>query len=353
MTLPIGILGFAHGHVHAYCRRWREQPELGVRPVAGWDHDADRLARAATDLGIEPAGSAAALLARPDLAAVVIAAETSLHADLVEGAAAAGKAVILQKPLALTLAEADRIVAAVARHRVPFTMAWQMRVDPQNLQIKDLLDRRAFGRVFMVRRRHGLPFCLNPDARDSWHTNARWNRDIWADDASHPIDFIYWLFGLPESVTAELATLHDPATPVDNGIAIFRYPGGPLAEVCCSFTQRAGENTTEIVGELGSLVQNFGDSPSCNVPRPAGAVGLKWYLAAEGRWTASDLPTPATHGERIAGLARPLADFLHGRRPPIATAGEGRDALRMLLACYVASGEGCRVMPADDRIAQV
>jgi predicted dehydrogenase len=41
--IRIGVLGFAHGHVPMYCSRWREKPELGVRVVAGWDHDAARL----------------------------------------------------------------------------------------------------------------------------------------------------------------------------------------------------------------------------------------------------------------------------------------------------------------------
>ena len=56
------------------------------------------------------------LLGREDIAAVVIGAETSRHADLVEAAAAAGKTIILQKPLALTMDEADRIVAYLAAH---------------------------------------------------------------------------------------------------------------------------------------------------------------------------------------------------------------------------------------------
>ena len=55
----------------------------------------------------------------------------------------------------------------------------------------------------------------------------------------------------------------------------------------------------------------------------------------------------------IAGLAGPLADFFHGRRPPIATAAEGRTALRMVLACYVSSREGRRVRLDDPAVGQV
>ena len=353
MSAGIGILGFAHGHVNAYCRQWRANPDMGIAPVAAWDHDAGRLQKGCADYELAACDSPGALLSRPDLEAVVISAETSLHAELVEQAAAAGKTVILQKPMALTLSEADRVVEAVNRTGVRFTMAWQMRVDPVNVKMKELIEDGTLGQVMMVRRRHGLPVCLNPGFADSWHVDATKNRDIWADDASHPIDFVLWLFGAPQSVTAEMESLYDPRMPMDTGVALFRYPGGPLVEVNCAFANPAGENTTEIVGSKGSVVQNYGDGPSCNVPRPEGSVGLKWFIREQNEWTLSDLPTPASHGERIAGLAGPLAEFVQGKREAIATAEEGRTALRMLLACYVSSREGRRVSLADTAIASV
>ncbi len=116
-TVRLGILGFAHPHVDSYCERWRQEPALGVQLVTGWDHDPARAAAACRRQQMAPAASPRELLARKDVEAVVIASETSAHADLVEQAAAAGKAVVLQKPMALTLAEADRIVAAVERYR--------------------------------------------------------------------------------------------------------------------------------------------------------------------------------------------------------------------------------------------
>ncbi len=353
MAIGVGILGFAHGHVNSYCSRWRDEPEMGVRVPAGWDHDPERLAQAAEQFGLDAVADAGELLAREDIEAVVIAAETARHAELVEKAAAAGKAIILQKPMALTMPEADRIVAAVNEAGVPFTMAWQMRVDPQNLQIKELLESGTLGRWFMVRRRHGLSMCLNDAFADSWHVDPVQNRDIWADDAAHPIDFIHWLLGVPEAVTAEIRTLHNPRMPMDNGIAIYHYPDGPLVEVCCSFTTRAAENTVEVIAENGTLVQNYGDGPSAATPRPEGACGLKWFLADRGEWVYSDIASPDSQGARIAALAAPLAEFLHGRRPAPATAEEGRISLRMVLACYVSTREGRRVRLDDPAIDDV
>ena len=322
---------------------------MGIEVVSGWDHDAGRLQKAAESFGLTPCASVADLLKRVE--AVVIASETSLHADLVEEAAEAGKAIVLQKPIALTMPEADRVVRAV--QGVPFTLAWQMRVDPQNVKIKELLDSGQLGKVLMVRRRHGLGVHLWNGFAQTWHNDPSLNRDIWADDAAHAVDFLHWLLGVPETVTAEVETLLDPAIKNDNGIAIFRYPGGPLAEVVCSFTCAAHENTTEVVAEKGTIIQNYGDAPSANVPHPEGACGLKWYEVATGDWTQSEIDSPKTHGERIAGLAAPLAEFLHGKRPPIATGEEGRTSLRMVLATYVASREGRRVRLDDTSIAQV
>jgi predicted dehydrogenase len=352
MTIGVGILGLAHGHVNAYCTEWKQNPAFGIDLLAAWDHDEARLAKNAAAFGLQGYADLDAFLARPGLQAVVIAAETSLHADLVEKAAAAGKMIALQKPIALTLPQADRIVAAVQHRGVPFTMAWQMRVDPQNLEIREILQSGALGRICMVRRRHGLPSQLW-DIPSMWHFDPELNRDIWADDAAHPIDFIHWLLGVPETVVAEISSLVNPAAPNDNGIAVYRYADGRLAEVSCSFTCLAAENTVEVIGEKGSIVQNYGDVPSCNVPRPAEACGQKWYTLEKKEWTCSQIASPAGHGARIAGLAGPIASFFQGRRPPIATVEEGRTSLRMTLATYVASREGRRVRLDDPAIARV
>lgn len=341
--MKVAILGFAHGHVGVYCQQWRQRPELGFEVAAGWDQDGARLAQAAKDHGCRAAASLEEILADPAIAAVVIGSETAYHADLVEKSAAAGKAIVVQKPMALTLDEADRIVAAVAKAGVPFTVAWQMRVDPQNLRMKQLVEDGTLGPVRMVRRRHGLGTHTWDWFPGSWHVKPELNRGMWADDAAHAIDFLYWMLGEPRSVMAEIDTLVNPKVPDDQGIAIFRYADGMFAEVMCSFTCVAGENTTEIVGDLGTAIQNYGDVPSCNVPRPQGAAGLKWFVQGSQEWTDSGIASPAGHGERIAALAEPLAEFLHGKRSPIATAEEGRTALKLTLACYESAAQGRRV----------
>jgi predicted dehydrogenase len=335
--MNVAVLGFAHGHIGVYCEHWIKAGVLRV--VTGWDHDSSRAQAARQKFGIELSATPQAAIDRAD--GVVIGAETSMHADLVELAAPAGKKIVLQKPLALTLEQADRIVAAVERANVPFTLAWQMRVDPQNIEMKRMIQEGVVGRVYMVRRRHGLSTHVWPGFENTWHVKPELNRGMWADDAAHAIDFLLWLLGEPESVVAEIATLRSDKIPDDHGIAIFRYRAGTFAEVACSFTMLAGENTTEIVGEDGVVLQNYGDGPSCQVPHPPG--GLKWIRRGEKDWTISEIPSPASHGQRIAALAPELARFLAGERESICTAQEGRASLRMTLASYESARTGTRV----------
>jgi len=340
--MKLGVLGFAHGHYGAYCTRWREDKGLGIDVVAGWDHDDARLKAAGGNHGIEARDSADELLRDRSIEAVLITSETSLHAELAEKAANAKKAIILQKPIALTLEEADRIINAVEKNGVPFTLAWQMRVDPENLKMKELVDSGELGRLFMVRRRHTLNFCLPDSCTSSWHVQAQYNRDIWADDAAHPIDFLYWMLGRPASVTAELGTLLRDSVPNDNGIAIFRYPSGLIAEVVCSFVCRGGENTVEITSENGAVIQNYGDAVTAPL-RPEGVPALKWRFAGDTDWRSGEFPVFRNQGERLANLARPLSDFLHGKRPALATARDGREVLRYVIACYESNEKGVRI----------
>jgi predicted dehydrogenase len=69
MSIGIGILGFAHGHVNFYCSEWQKHPEYEIKPVAGWDHDAARLENAMKSYGIMPCRSVEEMLSRADVQA--------------------------------------------------------------------------------------------------------------------------------------------------------------------------------------------------------------------------------------------------------------------------------------------
>ena len=352
--MNVGILGFAHGHVMMYGDVWKNNPSMGITISGAWDHNDERLNTCADKLNITQRYSTIdELLDNTDIQGVVISSETKYHAELAVKAAEKKKKIILYKPMAMTLSQADEIVEAVNKNNVDFTMGWQMRTDPQNLKMRELLNTGELGKLFMLRRRHCLETHKWADFNKSWHVDPVLNRDIWADDAAHAIDFIYWMLGKPDSVTAELSSIFDPLVPNDNGIALFKYSNGVIAEAFCSFTCHAAESTTEMYFENGTVLQYYGDGPSTSHPRPSGLCGLKWKKHGVDDWIESDIPSPASHGERISWQAYRFADFLHGKCSPVATAEEGREALKMVLATYLSNQNGQRVSVDDKRLYEI
>jgi predicted dehydrogenase len=337
----IGYLGVAHGHGQAYAARFRSFPDAELTRV--YDRDPERAQAFADRFGLEVAPSPEEVLRASD--AVVVTAETAFHAELCLEAIAAGRAVLCQKPLALTLQECDAVVAAVERAGVHFETAFQMRYDPANVRLRELVHAGAIGRVGWARRRHCIPALFDQAFLSGplrWHADPALNRGMFFDDAVHATDFLRWVFGEPESVVAEIAARLAPVE--DTGLAIYRFRSGVLAELANSATTLVGENTCEVYGDEGVIIQNHDDLVSTGPVRPPQPVLLKVYRRAEHEkgWQDLGLPIPQSHGERIAAVAR---GFLDGLRAgvPRATAWDGRQAVAMVLAAYTSAAEGRRV----------
>lgn len=341
--MNLAVVSFAHSHVHAYLDAIRGFPD--ARAVAAWDDDPERGRAGCERHGLEWAPELEALLARTDVDAVFVTSPTSRHADHATAAARAGKGVLLQKPMALSLADCDRIIAAVEQAGVPFSMCYQMRADPVNRAIKQLLMEGAVGNVAVVRRRHSIGALLDPAfARaGNWHLDPEQNMGMWMDDASHAADWLLWMLGMPVSVVAEIDNVVTDIAPDDNGVAVYRFGRGEIGVLLNSSTTLAAENTTEIYGDSGTIVQNYGDAPSSSLPRPPGAAALKLYRAGSAGWETLPFPAGTPHAERIRAVPRPLVDYLHGRRAPLATAREGRACIELVLGAYQAAREGRRI----------
>ncbi len=344
--LRLGIISFAHAHVRAYADVMRDFDDAEI--VAAWDDDPARGRQYCEQFGLDFEPQLDGLLARPELDAVFIASPTSQHAAHCIAAARAGKHILLQKPMALSLADCDAIAAAVLDSGVKFSLCYQMRADPVNQKMKSLLDEGEIGKVAILRRRHAIPMLLNPDFAyaGNWHIDPAQNMGMFMDDASHAADWMYWMLGAPLSVMAEIDNIVTDVAPDDNGIAVYRFPGRELGILLNSSTTLAAENTTEIYGDQGSIIQNHGDMPSSNVPLLPGAVSLKVYRAASGAWETFDFPL-RPQGERIRGVPRPLIDYLQGRRGPLATAADGCVCIEMILGAYESARTGRRVQLGD------
>ncbi len=347
-SIGIGIMSLAHGHLNAYCAQIHGFEDAHL--AACWDDNAARGSAAAQRYSMPFCDSPEELVERADVDAVMIGIETYRHAEMVRIAARAGKHILLQKPMALTLEDCDQIIADVEEAGVLFSMGYQMRQDPMNQKIRDLVQNGALGKIGILRRRHCIPALLHESFHSSWHVDPVKNMGMWMDDASHAADFLLWVMGKPVSVVAEIDNLLSSAAPDDTGCAVYRFESGAMGILFNSSVIWAGENTTEVYGDEGVLIQNHGDGPSTNtaasLPSP---IGLKLWRQAEAEkgWQDLGFPVPAGHGERIAAVARPFIDYLKepspDRQTTHATAQEGKLCIEMILGAYRSAREGRRV----------
>ncbi|MDQ3249460.1 MAG: Gfo/Idh/MocA family oxidoreductase, partial [Chloroflexota bacterium] len=309
--IGIGILSFAHGHAGVYCQRMLSDED--VKLIACWDDNEQRGRTQAEKFGTSYSPHVEDVLNNPAIQGVIVTCETNRHAEFVLAAAAAGKHILCQKPMALTLADCDRMTAAVEAAGVKFMMAYQMRHDPSNIKIKALVESGSIGKIGLLRRRHCINVLFNEsfvNGPTRWHFDPAQNLGMFMDDAAHATDFIHWMMGRPISVMAELENTLTTVSPDDTGVAIYRFAGGAMAVLVNSSVTLAAENTTEVYGDRGVIIQNYDDMPSTNVPPPPGAIALKMYTKANPTWHDFGLAIPASHGERIAAVPRSFIDCL-------------------------------------------
>ena len=349
--LRIAVASFAHGHANAYCDAISQFPDAQV--VAAWDDNAERGRAACDKWNLEPESDLQVLAARPDIDAFIVTSETNRHAEHIEILAKAGKPILCQKPLATTKADCERIQRAVNENNVRFQMAFQMRCDPLNLKIKEWLDAGELGRVGLARRRHCINFLFNPPALGNgaaWHIEAEANVGMFFDDAVHAADFLLWLFGRPASVMAEIDNVLTQAAPDDTGLAIFRWADGPnsgmMASLCNASVTLAGENTAEIYGDKGVIIQNWDDGVS-TPHAPPGVSPLKLFRAQTQSWEEFPFEIPKAHYERLKAVPRSWIDGIVQNKSALemgqADALAGTASVEMCLAAYQSAREGRRI----------
>ena len=342
--IGIGIISFAHGHANLYCDRMSTYDD--VQLVACWDDDNARGSAAAEKYGMSYSPHLEYLLDNPAVQGVIVTCETNRHAEMVLAAARAGKHILCQKPMALTLADCDRMAEAVAAAGVKFMMAYQMRHDPSNQKIKELMESGAVGRISLVRRRHCIPVLFNEtfvNGPTRWHLDPVQNMGMFMDDASHATDFLHWILGRPTSVMAEIDNTITDVAPDDTGVAIYRYASGAMAVLLNSSVTLAGENTTEVYGDQGVIIQNHDDVPSTNVVLPSHPIALKLYRRDATHWQDLEIAIPPTHAERIAAGPRAFLDCIKYDLAPPTTAEDGRISIEMVLGAYRSAREGKRI----------
>ena len=201
---------------------------------------------------------AQALLNDPDVNAIYIATPPNAHRDLTLLAAAAGKPVYVEKPMARTHAECQAMIAACASAGVPLYVAYYRRTLPHFVKIKALLDAGAIGEV-----RH-VQVAINqrplPDIVRNLDNNWRVNPDIagggyFYDLASHQLDLLDFLLGPIVDASGMTANQAGRYEAEDIVMATFRFESGALGSGawCFSTAEVASRDHTQIVGSKGQI----------------------------------------------------------------------------------------------------
>lgn len=214
----------------------------------------DRAEAAAEKYGTQAFQRVEDMLAEADVDVVAIATPSGLHPEHGILAAEAGKHVITEKPMAITLASADRLVRACDRAGVQLFVVKQNRLNPSVALLKRAVDAGRFGRIFVANAT--VRWTRPQDYYDMAKWRGTWEFDggAFMNQASHYVDLIQWLVGSVESVVAQTATLARDIEAEDTGAAVLRFRNGAIGviEVTMLTYPKNYEGSITLLGENGT-----------------------------------------------------------------------------------------------------
>jgi predicted dehydrogenase len=201
-----GMMGRAHAYAYTVAPRVRELPcRPRLRAISG--RDADAVAPAAAAYGVEEwTTDWRSLVERPDVQIVDVCTPPGTHAEVVEAAAAAGKAVLCEKPLAADYASAAAAAAAVEQAGVLNAVGFNYRRLPALSLMKRLVDEGRIGEPLLWRATWLSDEFLDPEIPFDWRFERRMGGSTIADLGSHLVDLALWIVGDVEEVSAQSAT---------------------------------------------------------------------------------------------------------------------------------------------------
>ncbi len=294
--LRIGVLGCAN-IARAFVRDLRDvQGSTGVQVVAVASRDAAKAAAFAAEFGIPRAhGRYEALLDDTGVDAVYLPLPNSLHAPWAQRAAAAGKHVLCEKPLALHLAEAQAMFAAARRHGVVLLESYPYWFQPQTGALVALLQSGAIGSVRSVQA--GFGFTLRQPAGNIRMDPALGGGAL-LDAGSYPLSLIRLVMGCaPQRVQAE-------ASWADSGVDLslagtLLYADGRRAQLSCAMDV-ATHRHASIVGTAGVIETEYlNHTAEPGAPHP---LGWQPSLLRLRRGTANTVPFETVHSTTGSGF---------------------------------------------------
>jgi predicted dehydrogenase len=198
---------------------------------------------------------AGALIGDPEVNAVYIATPPSSHAALAERALAAGKPVLVEKPMALDTAECDRMVAAAARAKLSLSVAYYRRALPRFEKLRALIAEGAIGTPRVVTITHLTPRGSMPDV--AWKVDpAVGGGGIFFDVHGHTLDWLDHAFG-PATRVAGLTARQAGDYAAEDFVGFTALFGAVAVTATCAYSVGERREEVSILGELGSLTMSF------------------------------------------------------------------------------------------------
>ncbi|MGO8670115.1 MAG: Gfo/Idh/MocA family protein [Capsulimonadaceae bacterium] len=335
MPYKVAIVGGGHmGIIHA--RHWMGHEVASVVGVLDPRGDAVRLPG---DPPVYTDWDALLAATAPDI--IDICTPTAHHRGYVERAAAAGRAIFCEKPLARTMADCDAIVDAVERSGVPFMAGHVVRWFPAFARAKSLVDSGGVGRPVAIRasRVGSFPGAGRPD---NWYADPEQSGGVILDLSLHEFDWMRWCLGEVDRVYARsFAGRPDLAGKLDYALVTLRFRSGVVGHVTGSWAHSPGIRVQfEIAGDAGLIEHDSSRSVSVTVAqRPAASEPPSAMRAAPRAPLApADDPYRGELGAFLAALAA-------GVDPPV-TVYDSRAAVRIALAAIesVLSGKAVTLL---------
>ena len=308
----------------------------GLRLSAVSDEVEDRARAAGEEQGVRWFSSYADMLREADCDIVTIATPSGLHSAQGIAAAKAGKHVVTEKPMAITLEQADALVAATDAAGVKLFVVKQNRLNPSVQLLKRAVDKGRFGRIFLanstVRWHRPQEYYDSAPWRGTWEFDG----GAFMNQASHYVDLLQWLMGPVESVIAKTSTQGRRIEAEDSGAAVLKFRNGAIGviEVNVLTHPRNWEGSITIMGEKGTA--KVGGTAVNKVEH--------WVFAEydddDKLIEVAATAPPSVYGFGHEGYYRNVLSVLRGEAQPETDGRAGRKSLELILGIYESAKTG-------------
>lgn len=328
MAVRIGMMSFAHMHAFSYagCVNAIGKAEL----VGVADHNADRAKKMAEQFNTRSFDSYENLLAS-DIDAVIVCSENVRHRELTEMAAAAGKHVMSEKPLAPTVADAQAMIEACKKAGVKLQTAFPCRYHPAMQRAKQAIDAGQIGKLVAIKgTNHGM-------CPGGWFIDKKLaGGGAVIDHTVHVTDLMRWVTGSEVAeVYAEIDNKMFNEDYDDTGMLTLQFANGVFATLDSSWSRPKsfptwGDVTMEILGE-------------------AGTISMDMFAQKMNVYSDSNMRCSWSYwGSNIdMGLVSAFVNSIAEDKPVEVTGEDGMEAVRVVEGAYESSRVGKAVKVRD------